>query len=198
MPHKDNDRDLYPSSSVSNSAERINQDPDLLGILVNIYKKDYKNPGVERLKKQLNDSSLSEKERKRARVKLYGDGKPGRNEVGNRRFLIDRIAALPAGPSDEKRRLLSNMLANDKGPRRQFAVAARKFLSERAAADVVESKRLKGGSSGSRRSAAVIKASVNSQQANGILGRSGLSRDTGRVRNLLNDSNRLGQSGALG
>lgn len=144
---------LYPSSSVSDSARRINADEDLFRILVAMYKSERpgKHPGLVE------------------------------NHLG--------------GATAKRQAKLRAKLSSDKKMRRKFAVEARKFLSERKAGDAVEAKRLK---SGKGRTSSVLAASRNAQTKTTALGRAELSSSVSRVKSLLDDSQRLGQAGALG
>lgn len=92
-----------------------------------------------------------------------------------------RLEAIAPGPSRERRAAIHGVLSTGMRARREFAVKARIFLSERNAGDTIEKKRLL---SGVGRSRAIISASGK--------------KESSRVRDLLDESGRLGQTGVLG
>lgn len=87
---------------------------------------------------------------------------------------------------------LRSFLSSDKNARREFAVQARKFLSERNAGDAVEQQRLSLGGKGSSRTSSIIRAAQSATPNTTALGRTSLSAGAGRVQSI------LGQMGALG
>jgi len=92
-----------------------------------------------------------------------------------------RLEAVPPGSSAKRRDAIRGVLSTGMRARREFAVKARIFLSERNAGDTIEKKRLLRGVGRAR---ALISANDNA--------------GTSRVRDLLNEAGRLGQTGALG
>ncbi len=172
MADKDDDlKYLYPADSVSSAAKQINEDDDLYGILVDIYRQGDTAHAKTRL-----EGTASNRKGRIGSIRVKGRGVPGFTDF------------LGKGPSQDRRNLIRNSLSSDKTVRREFAVQARKFLSERKAGDVVEAKRLRGGGKGKSRTAALLRAS----QGVTALGRTGLGASTSRVASM------LGQAGGLG
>ena len=156
---------LYPASSVSSAAKQIAGDPDLFGILMSVYEGMGTPHGKGRLARLKALKSVTLADRKRF------------------------SGQLTVSEDSHVRGELRAILSSDKRARREFAVQARKFLSERAAGDAVEKKRLRTGQS---RVGAIIKSQQTDPTKTTALGRSGLSEGGSRVRSL------LGQAGALG
>ena len=112
-------------------------------------------------------------------VQLYRDeGREGR---------ADRLARGAGESTSGRQGRIRAMLSSNKKIRREFAVRARQFLTERQAGRAAESTRLRLAAPG--RTGSVIASSAD-------LGRPGLSESRGRVAAML--ERQLGQSGVLG
>ena len=96
-------KNLFPGSSISNSARQISEDPDLFGMLVSLYERNGNTERVRRLKKiasKPNDGKTG----KRATLRAFlSSDKRARREfaVEARNFLSKR----QAGDAVEKKRL---------------------------------------------------------------------------------------------
>lgn len=112
-------------------------------------------------------------------------------ESTDSKLMRDRAEALEAARSDTRTRrasLIQNIFDADKRPRREFAVRARQFLTEREAGRVAEEGRLRRGKGKRRRVASTIQASA----PNTLGGNAITQAASGRAANV------LGQTGVLG
>ncbi|MCR9093448.1 MAG: hypothetical protein NXI30_04470 [bacterium] len=103
----------------------------------------------------------------------------------------ERLRSVRDAPLAEKRRVISSFFQRDKRPRREYAVRAGQFLTERKAARTAESSRLRSGAGRNRRGRAAALLQGASTLSSPSQDRANLGRAAATIGSL-------GQRGVLG